>query len=339
MCSAIVQKVTGQRLIEYLGPRLFGPLGIETMSWEVLPPWNQHGRMGIKGANGSAGEVWPTVPAKRNVEWTADFEPGLGGGSHQLQNTAALADLEKARRESDWHQGYCYQFWRSRHNAYRGDGAFGQYTVVMPEQDAVVVITSESSNMQGQMNQIWDHLLPAMSTRSQSKNRKSLREMKERLASLGLAPVKGQGTSTLKNGISSRVYKVDPNDQGIETLQWEIGGDKVRFTLRDGRGLHNIDCGLGRWKDGEASMPGMPPKLTRGDLGPVSRVAASANWQDSETLEMRWQFFETPHHASVTCRFADSGETVGVELRDSLAKMGSKQPRWKLKATSQSGKT
>jgi len=338
MCSAIVQKVTGQRLIEYLGPRLFGPLGIETMSWEVCPREINTGGWGLKvptEALAKFGQLY-----LQNGMWNGRqiLSPGWVEEATSFKIQQPSLDLEKARRESDWHQGYCYQFWRSRHNAYRGDGAFGQYTVVMPEQDAVVVITNESSNMQGQMNLIWDHLLPAMSNRSLSKNRKSSRELKERLASLGLTPVKGQGISTVKSEISSRIYKVDPNEQGIETLQWEIGGDKVRFTLRDGRGLHNVDCGLGRWKDGETSMPGMPPKLTRGDLGPVSKVAASASWQDSETLEMRWQFYETPHHASVACRFADSGETVNVELVDSLAKMGNKQPRWKLKATAQSGK-
>lgn len=34
---------------------------------------------------------------------------------------------------SDWNPGYGFQFWRCRHNAYRGDGAFGQYCVVMPD--------------------------------------------------------------------------------------------------------------------------------------------------------------------------------------------------------------
>jgi CubicO group peptidase (beta-lactamase class C family) len=48
MCSAIVQKVTGQRVIDYLGPRLFGPLGIETMSWEVCPRGINTGGWGLK---------------------------------------------------------------------------------------------------------------------------------------------------------------------------------------------------------------------------------------------------------------------------------------------------
>ncbi len=37
LLSAIVQKVTGQRLVEYLAPRLFEPLGIEGAAWETCP--------------------------------------------------------------------------------------------------------------------------------------------------------------------------------------------------------------------------------------------------------------------------------------------------------------
>ena len=68
---------------------------------------------------------------------------------------AAWVDAATARQTSngsnptsDWDQGYGYQFWRCRHGAYRGDGAFGQYCIVMPEQDAVVAITSGVRDMQ-----------------------------------------------------------------------------------------------------------------------------------------------------------------------------------------------
>src|SRR5207248_10319236 len=64
--------------------------------------------------------------------------------------------------QSDWNQGYGFQFWRCRHNAYRGDGAFGQYCLVMPDEDAVVAITSGIKDMQAVLNIIWDKLLPAM---------------------------------------------------------------------------------------------------------------------------------------------------------------------------------
>ena len=59
-------------------------------------------------------------------------------------------------------RAYCYQFWRARHNIYRGDGAFGQFCIVMPDQDAVVAITSGTKDMAAVMNLVWDKLLPAM---------------------------------------------------------------------------------------------------------------------------------------------------------------------------------
>src|SRR5207245_4512453 len=62
----------------------------------------------------------------------------------------------------DWDQGYGFQFWRCRHGAFRGDGANGQFCIVMPQQDAVLAITSGVGDMQAVLNAAWDHLLPAM---------------------------------------------------------------------------------------------------------------------------------------------------------------------------------
>ncbi len=339
MCSAIVQKVTAHNVNDYLGPRLFEPLGIEKVSWEVCPQGINTGGWGLKLPTEALAKFGQLYLQKGMWNGQQILSPAWVEEATSFKIQQPAPDLDKARRDSDWHQGYCYQFWRSRHNAYRGDGAFGQYTVVLPEKDAVVVITSESSSMQGEMNLIWDYLLPAMTDEAQPSTPKDWRALKERLASLEVPPVKGQGTSPRKSTISNRAYLVDTNDHRIETCRWTFDRDKVRFTLSDSQGLHNIDCGLGHWKDGETSMPEMPPKLTRGDLGPVSKVAASAAWLNPETLQMRWQFYETPHHATVTCRFADSGAALELELLDSLAKMGNKQPKWKLKATAQVSKS
>lgn len=62
----------------------------------------------------------------------------------------------------DWRQGYGYQFWRCRRNASRGDGAFGQFCIVIPDQDAVIAITAGLQNMQQVLDLIWEELLPNM---------------------------------------------------------------------------------------------------------------------------------------------------------------------------------
>jgi CubicO group peptidase (beta-lactamase class C family) len=47
MCSAIVQKVTGQTILDYLTPRLFEPLGISGMRWESCPRGINTGGWGL----------------------------------------------------------------------------------------------------------------------------------------------------------------------------------------------------------------------------------------------------------------------------------------------------
>ena len=64
--------------------------------------------------------------------------------------------------QRDWDQGYGFQFWRCRHNAFRGDGAKGQFCVVLPEEQAVIAITAQTKDMQQQLNLVWDLLLPAL---------------------------------------------------------------------------------------------------------------------------------------------------------------------------------
>ncbi len=66
----------------------------------------------------------------------------------------------------DWTQGYGFQFWRCIHNAFRGDGAGGQFVVVMPDQDAVIAMTAGGADMQAELDAIWEKLLPAFQSQA-----------------------------------------------------------------------------------------------------------------------------------------------------------------------------
>ncbi len=228
-------------------------------------------------------------------------------------------DLERAKKESDWHQGYCYQFWRCRHNAFRGDGAFGQYAIVLPEQDAVLAITSETSNMQGELNLVWEHLLPAMKQTPLPPQKAQAKQLKERLGSLMLPLPSGQPSSPLAARISGKPLPIKSNAACVQSVQLRFSGRSSVFTLKDDKGEYTVNCGLGRWLDGQTAMPGTPPKLTQGKLPPVSKVAAAGAWKDERTFEMVWRYYETPHHDTVTCRF--DGDKVRVEYLDSMTAM------------------
>ena len=103
---------------------------------------------------------------------------------------------------SDWDQGYGYQFWRCRHGLYRGDGAFGQFCIVMPEQDAVVAMTSGTRDMQAVMNLVWDKLLPAMQPTPLPADAESDQKLERALAGLTLHQPQGAATSAIAAQVS-----------------------------------------------------------------------------------------------------------------------------------------
>lgn len=167
MLSAIVQKVTGEKLIDYLYPRLFRPLGIVGATWDESPQGINTGGWGLSLKTEDLAKMGQLF--LQQGEWN----------SRQLLPREWIAEATKAQveslpagvrrenlkikaKDSDWLQGYGYQMWRCRHNAYRADGAYGQYIIVLPEQDAVIAMTAKVGNMQDEINLVWKYLLPAL---------------------------------------------------------------------------------------------------------------------------------------------------------------------------------
>jgi len=319
MLSAIVQRLTSQKVLDYLGPRLFEPLAIEGCTWEMCPRGINTGGWGLKIQTEGLAKFAQLYLQEGAWNGKQLIPSGWVREATSFKIQQPDADLAAAKVRSDWHQGYCYQFWRCRHHAYRGDGAFGQYAIVMPEQEAVLAITSETSDMQGELNLVWEHLLPAMKEGPLSANRGAERELAGELEGLGLAPVSGQASSAVAERISGKRFVVEPDVAGPRSVAFVFEDGKCTFRIQDQNGWHSVTAGMNAWLDGETDLPGEPPKLTRGKLPPVSKVAASAAWKDEHTLQVRLQFYETPHHDSITCRF--DGDAVRVEFLDSLAAM------------------
>lgn len=320
MCSAIVQKVTGQRLLDYLESRLFEPLRIEGATWETCPRGVNTGGWGLKLPTESLAKFGQLLLQTGTWGDRQLLPPSWIEEATTAKIQQPAPDLEQARKRSDWHQGYGYQFWRCRHNAYRGDGAFGQYTIVLPDQDAVIAITSESPSMQGQLDLVYEHLLPAIKAAPLPKDSSAQSALETRLSSLALVPARSLSSApTLASGISGMPFEMESNSLGIESVIFDFRPKRCVFTALAEAKRHSIRCGIGSYLDGETAMPGTPPKLTQGDLGPVSKVTACAAWRDASTLEMTWRFYESPHHDRVVCRFA--GDAVEIEFLNSMAAM------------------
>jgi CubicO group peptidase (beta-lactamase class C family) len=164
--SAIIQKTTGEKLVDYLTPRLFHPLGITGAVWEESAAGINCGGWGLYIKTEDMAKLGLLILQRgqwngRQLLPAAWFDEATTSKIESLPAGAKKEDLQTKPEDSDWLQGYCYQMWRSRHNSYRADGAYGQYILILPEQNAVIVTTAQVNDMQAELNLIWEYLLPA----------------------------------------------------------------------------------------------------------------------------------------------------------------------------------
>jgi CubicO group peptidase (beta-lactamase class C family) len=315
MLSAIVQKVTGQKLVDYLKPRLFEPLGIQGIDWEENLMSQNTGGWGLSIKTEDMAKFGQLYLQKGKWNGT-QILPEAWVTEATTTKIIQHPDLPQAKKDSsDWEQGYCYQIWRSRHNAYRGDGAYGQNIIVFPDQDAVVAIQAETSDLQSELNLVWDYILPAFKKTKLPANEKDQYALQAKLAVLAIAPQTGSATALMANKDFNKYFVFQPNENNISTLSIQIKDSICHLTMNAGGENYNFYYGSGFWKSGQTNKPG-PALFSNAKenfaLESPYKVESSFFWLDDQTLVMKMRYIETPHTEIITCHFDGSNITVDI---------------------------
>jgi CubicO group peptidase (beta-lactamase class C family) len=291
--ATIVQKVTGQTLTEYLRPRLFDPLGIGEVVWLQHPAGRDLGFSGLHATTDAVARLGQLY-----------LQGGVWEGKQVLPSAwvaeATRSHVSNAGESSpDWQRGYGFQFWMSRHG-YRGDGAYGQFCVVLPEHDAVVAMTAATVEMQALLDAMWEHLVPALGAAPIEGRDGEDAALAQRLTRLELPPAPGKPAPPADPGAwSGAEFAPDGGacaDQPTLTRVVVAPGDDEGWRVslvEDGRPLELSLRGAGApaWcVDASADAP-IP-------------TALSGGWTDPDTLTVEVVFLETPHRLVVTCSLA-----------------------------------
>ncbi|MDP4130408.1 MAG: serine hydrolase [Bacteroidota bacterium] len=319
MLSAIVQKVTGEKIIDYLRPRLFEPLGIEGEDWETSPRGVNTGGWGLRLKTDDMAKFGQLFLQKG--KWNGkELLPASWIAEASTEKIIQHPDMPQSKRDSsDWEQGYCYQMWRCRHNAYRGDGAFGQFIIVMPDEDAVIAITAETPDMQDELNLVWKYLLPAMHPAKLSPDKKDRALLQKTLSGLSLPKPAKTVSSSLENSISGKTYRMETNEKRIGDMSFAFTSGKCLLTLKTDTATYNLSFGLNDWQKGETARLG-PTLLSSERFNSlpfsVSQVAGIYRWADAHTLELTLRYVESPHTETTVCHF--DGNKLSVVVQNSF---------------------
>ena len=281
--STVLQRLTGERLVDQLRSRVLGPVGIDDLRWYQYRPGVDLGFSGVY----------------THLDAIARFgqlhlDDGRWDGRQVLPEgwvaEASRKQIDNSQRpEPDWSRGYGFQLWMCRHG-YRGDGAYGQYMVVLPEQDTVVAFFSNADPMQPFLDLLWDVLVPALGPGG-DEDPEGDRAVAERIAGLTLA------TASARTGRDAGVPAVEGGFRRAEgghshSTITAVDVADGQLTIREGEGAIRVPL-RPEWTD----VPDHP-------------IAASAATDAHGGVTVDLVMLATPHRLELTTDPATSTFTA-----------------------------
>jgi hypothetical protein len=318
MLSAIIQKVTRQKTIDYLTERLFDPLGIKGADWETDWQGINTGGWGLRLKTEDMAKFAELFLQNGNWNGKQVIPESWVKEASTMKIMQDPNAAQSKKDSSDWLQGYCYQMWRCRFNAYRGDGAFGQFMIVMPDQDAALAITAETPDMQEEINLVWKYLLPALKNEKLPEDRAGDLILENKSKKLELPHPPGN-VASLEGQLNGKQFSFDQNNEKIQKMAFNFGKEDCDVNLQTAKGNYKISFGAGKWKLGKTDFPG--PSLTAQAIENNSMIfpaaiAGSYSWKDPETLELILRYVESPHSEILTCHFL--GNIIQMDIAKSI---------------------
>ncbi len=265
MLSAIVQQVTGQTIFDYLQPRIFKPLGIRGIDWDLNPQGINLGMIGLRLRTEDMAKFGQLL-----------MQNGVWNGK-QLLPKEWIKEATSFKIESndpgnkrpkdlnDWAQGYCYQMWRGRNNSVRLDGMAGQFVMLFPDKDAFVVLTANARNTQNELNLIHNYLIPAIKSDKALPGNPGLNnELQKKQAALSLKPTTAAGLSKseFESKISGKEFDLPQNNNNIQSVYFTFNEDGCSFALKRDDNISFIKSGQDSWKISNALSSSLlaPPR-------------------------------------------------------------------------------
>ena len=313
MLACIVERVTGRKLMDFLKERLFDPIGIEK-AWTTTSP------------TGRACGGWGMNMTTREIARFAQFclQEGRWGDRQILSREwMRLATSRQSRsgwdgvnklRDSDWYRGYGFQFWRMRHDAYRADGAFGQYSLIFPDKDTIVSITASLEDMKAELDAVWDYLYPALQDGALAEDPEGVADLRARCAALALPVVAGaakpaDGSFAARATADGTTFKLkgESNTLRLDDLRLKAmadGGWELSFTGACGRQV--VPVGFGEWKTGSVRLQKESYEALGALIGDQP-TATSGAWIAPDTFRAFTHLTGGVYTLETTITFKDDG--------------------------------
>ena len=307
MLAAIVQKVTGKKLTEYLQERVFSHMNVTEWAWEESPEGVNTGGWGVHMQPESLAKFGQLI-----------LDEGRWEGK-QLVPAEWIREMCKKQQETG-REVYGYHIWHcgGHDGAVRADGALGQYVISILDKDMVVVMTEATlGNGRDQRRLIWDVLLPQIQDEPLPANKKDYQALMKKQASYKLPEVKGKAASAFASNFENKEIELGKNPFGWKSLRLNFGKKQVTMTVTETDGKsYELPFGYQQWMT--TSMEAYPPySITpidrfKGLEGPYY-VSGSYAWTSKEELQLKAHYVNWVSSLEMTFRIEEGEVKLNVQ--------------------------
>lgn len=291
MLSALINRVTGQTLHDYLKPRLFTPLDIHNETWDIGPDGVNPGGNGLTAPVSAALKL--AVLHAQNGVWNG------------LQVLPAAWVQAATQPQGGPDSRYGYHWMMKPRPAFSALGVFVQMAAVYREHNATLVLVGGMKNS-AEIVPFIERYFPAAFSEDCSVKPEADARLEKRLASMAEQPLLVSDCPAPED--SMRVFAMAENGLGVRQLSFAFTGHVLTFELTDSQATHRLQIGIDHWLTGLTSMPGRA--LHHGYEFNHAQIVAGARWLDQKTLEMTWIYPQTAFRDRVKCVF--EGNSVSL---------------------------
>lgn len=319
MLSAIIKRMTGLTVRQYLTPRLFEPMGMEIPFWETDANSVEAGGWGLYVKTEDLAKLMLCYAQGGKLhdqqiipEWWAKEAPLF-----HIDNSDTTA--------KDCRAGYGYCIWRcgSAPNAYRADGMFGQFGIVLEDYDATITVTGANAMEQDALDYLFQ-FFPRAFLDETEKSPDTQPNWNKYLRSFSIDKPQKSPRSPLEETLIGKTMLIS-NKKYLQTIGFPLSvmpiavtymttdkaGNPDKFQIAFTQGMLKI-----RWTEGDEVNTvycGMDGKMRGGKitLGQIDYdVCAWAVWLTDHVLEIHIRPYTTIAKRILRFEFEDGGRVT-----------------------------
>lgn len=304
MLSAIVEKATGNSLLEFLNENLFKQLDIPKPQWETCPLGMTAGGMGLSLSTESIAKVGVMLLNKgiyQGKRILSESYVNEATSPHVFKHT----ERDKENRVFSGLQ-YGYQIHVGYKGYFRLDGAFGQICLVVPDKKIIVVATSRGTRTEKLLKYIYEYLLKSYNIEEKLGRAFYYAELQEKLKSLKYVMPTFSDIPTGTPKLNKSCYKIDQNPNGINKIIFNQIGQELILTII------NTDRQEYRVRFNFAEPVAYKGLFLKDIQSYEQKYISYAKWVSNIELELHVNYVETPY--VVMYRFSFSNNEIEMQF-------------------------